>query len=204
MSGKRYTVTSAAPGFRRGGRSWPAGPVEVARSDFSDEQWDAITADPTLTVNPAGSQGAGVAPATDTVPVPPGHVGIVCQSQGFRRAGRSWPAGCTVLPQDALDADQLAMLEADPMFSVIDGGAPAYTEQERADMLDAAVETLVAAERDPAQWMKNGAPRTDALAVLSGLERVSATERDQAWERHGTRHGERLAPPDGNGDADKT
>lgn len=193
MSAKHYTVTCAARGFRRGGRSWPAGPVEVSRQDFSDAEWDAITAEPMLIVMPAGSRQPGAAPEPE--PVPAGHVGIVCQSEGFRRVGRAWPAGCTVLPQDALDDGQLEILRADPMFSVIDGGPPEFTEEERAEMLDAAIEILVAGEIVPAQWMKNGAPRSDTLAALSGLERVSATERDQAWERHG----ERLAPPNGNG-----
>lgn len=44
---------SARPerGFHRAGRYWPRQGVEVARAEFTDEQWAAIEAEPLLTVS---------------------------------------------------------------------------------------------------------------------------------------------------------
>ena len=43
----RVAATPSA-GFWRAGRCWPRDGVEVARTDFSDEQWAAIKAEPKL------------------------------------------------------------------------------------------------------------------------------------------------------------
>ncbi|TRD18342.1 hypothetical protein [Palleronia caenipelagi] len=46
---------------------------------------------------------------------------ITClQKAGRRRAGRSWPAGTTVLPVDALSDADRAALEADPFFTLLE------------------------------------------------------------------------------------
>lgn len=45
-------VRSLAPGFRRGGRAWPAEEIEVSVDDFSAEQLDQIMAEPMLNVMP--------------------------------------------------------------------------------------------------------------------------------------------------------
>lgn len=39
-------------GFYRAGRHWPREGVEVARSDFTDDQWAALEAEPNVTIKP--------------------------------------------------------------------------------------------------------------------------------------------------------
>lgn len=183
MAGNQYTVTAQTPGFRRAGRAWPAQPVEVSRADFSEAEWAALTAEPLLTVMPAGRRDTAAAPVPEPAPVPAGHVAIVARVAGFRRAGRSWPAGRTVLPADGLSPAQLAALRADPEIRVIEGEAPAPGGEDRDVLLDDAVTRLVAAN-SPDNYTKSGYPKTAALEVLSGLDDVAAAERDAAWDRH--------------------
>lgn len=40
----------AGAGFCRAGRRWPRDGVDVTRSDFTDEEWVALTAEPLLVV----------------------------------------------------------------------------------------------------------------------------------------------------------
>jgi hypothetical protein len=43
-------VTSRTEGFRRAGRAWSQTPIELPSSDFTDEQIEALKADPMLVV----------------------------------------------------------------------------------------------------------------------------------------------------------
>jgi hypothetical protein len=47
----RLEVTALTPGFRRAGRAWPAEPVTVSISEFSDAQLAALLAESNLVVS---------------------------------------------------------------------------------------------------------------------------------------------------------
>lgn len=47
----RFLVSSDADGFRRAGRAWSTSPVEVDGDEFTEDQWAALRADPSITVH---------------------------------------------------------------------------------------------------------------------------------------------------------
>jgi len=124
---------------------------------------------------------------------------IHCKQQDFRRAGRAWPKGDTVIDSADYSAEQIAQLRADTiMFRVTDAPntqptraaqaaaagaeAPAPASEKAAfiDRIIAAISQLQI--HNPEHWTKNNEPDARALTDILG-ERVSAKQRDQAWAR---------------------
>jgi len=56
------------------------------------------------------------APAVDTAVT---HLVVQARRDGFRRAGRAWPAEQTVVPIDAFTEDQVRELLAEPQLVVV-------------------------------------------------------------------------------------
>ncbi len=48
-----YLIRATAEGFRRAGRAWPVAGERVRRTDFTDEQWAALEAEPRILIQHA-------------------------------------------------------------------------------------------------------------------------------------------------------
>ena len=82
----------------------------------------------------------------------------------------------------ALEEDGKAALDNGAVDDLGDGDA----ETDRAARLIAAIGDLATEGRQEnlPYWTTSGKPKTEALAAVSGIEDVSAAERDAAWEAH--------------------
>ncbi len=103
---------------------------------------------------------------------------------GFRRCGVAHPAAPTSYADDYFDADQLAILQAEPMLTVAlaetDGGEK-KNQLSRGERLSAACAQLDADTENQEHWTVAGEPQIKALEALSGEKKVTAAERDAAW-----------------------
>ena len=142
MDAPTLTVSAKRDGFRRAGRAWSIAPQTAPLADFSDEQLDALAADPGLVVvrgggladgdempraivegGPAGLEALGGAPGTVTV---------VAKRDGFRRAGRAWSTAPQTVPLTDFSAEQLDAMRTDPGLVVVEGGTPTPAHSEGA------------------------------------------------------------------------
>lgn len=93
-------------------RAPTSGSGEVATASGSGEPEKAVVV--TSDDAPLGGAAAAVAsPATEAIAL---HVTAL--RAGFRRAGRAWPAERTPVAAGDLSEEQIAQLQADPMFLV--------------------------------------------------------------------------------------
>ena len=99
---------------------------------------------------------------------------ITSRREGFRRAGRAWSAAPTTVDADAFSAEQLEQLRAEPMLIVVEA-----RDGSRDDRIRAALADLPA--DDEALWTKSGKPDLSALRDRSGIDDVTAAERDRLW-----------------------
>jgi len=115
---------------------------------------------------------------------------IHCKQQDFRRAGRAWPKGDTIIDSADYSAEQIAQLRADTiMFRVTDAPntqptrAAQAADREQAAFIDRIIAAISQLQiHNPEHWTKNNEPDARALTDILG-ERVSAKQRDQAWAR---------------------
>lgn len=195
MSGTGYIAVSAKQaGFRRVGRAWSAAPTVVAVDEFTDAQLELLRNDPGLVVVPAEppkeSDGAAdnaetpaeAAPENDLATAE--YLSVTPRVTWFRRAGRRWPAGATVVAASEFSADQLAALIDDPSLVVVASPTPPSAEGRAATLLDAVRQLTEKAPRDDADWLKSGKPRVEAIESVTGLPDVTGAERDAAWDAH--------------------
>lgn len=126
---------------------------------------------------------------------------IHCKTEGFRRAGRAWPQGDSVIDSaDYSDAQIAALLEDTIMFTVteIDGRTPNNPPTSQVDgnqaesgagapapdnLIDRLVNAI--AQLDPANpdhFTKGGKPEIKALEAAAGVN-LDARLRDQAWKQ---------------------
>lgn len=134
----------------------------------------------------------------------PAHVAVSAHRDGFRRAGRQWSVQPTVVAvepadapdrtQDAITPEELEQLRRDPNVAVVPtapdaDGAPADPVAEsRAPASDAALaaaraahlRTATALAPDDAERTGDGRLTVDWLACATGLDGVTAAERDAA------------------------
>ncbi len=114
-------------------------------------------------------------------------------------AGRRWEVGEAV---SLTDDDAEALLESGVVEATAEaaaagqaasstgsqeGGVPEASREER---LRAAIIELKPEDKDPEQWTKSGKPEVRALESMSGLEDVTAAERDAAWSAYRGEQGE--------------
>ena len=100
---------------------------------------------------------------------------VTVQRDGFRRLGRSW-FGHTEIDSDDFSEQEIAALEADPMFTVEPAG---LTEED--PLLDSLVGAISQLDIESG-FDRQGRPKVAELSRVVGVK-ISAAERDQAWAR---------------------
>lgn len=105
---------------------------------------------------------------------------IKSKREGFRRCGMAHSVAPVSCPDDRFSAEELAILQAEPMLNVSVSGAA--DPEERARRLADACAGLIADREIREHWMADGRPQARALEMLSGEKKVTAAERDAAWE----------------------
>lgn len=127
--------------------------------------------------------------------IPNRPVAVSVHRDGFRRAGRVWtvqPQRVRVVPDAAgegeITADQLLELEGDPNVAVV----PVADAADAAEAEDATAAARAAHLRTATRLAPEGAERTQAgqlttawLESATGLDGVTAAERDAAAEDAG-------------------
>lgn len=149
------TVTARRDGFHRCGVPHPASPVEYPAGHWSEEQLERLRAEPMLVVADTADGPAADVPA-DTLD----------RTLATLRAA---PAGKVRKILRHLSKDLKIRTEI---------GAAAG----RRSRLVAAVAGLD--PDNPDHFIRSGKPGVRALEAASGLTKVSAAERDAAWEDH--------------------
>ena len=175
--GPSLTVTAKREGFRRAGRAWSTTPQTVPIAELTEEQLDALRADPNLVVVEHGtdlpregedgddnprrepSSGAGAAdgkPATEGVdPSPPPAGG------GGEPPPDTPPVRTTAQAKRALNT-----------------GAPASKH----DVIVKAIGRLD--PNDKTLWGRDGKPKVAGIEKVAGID-VTAAMRDAAWDAIG-------------------
>lgn len=124
-------------------------------------------------------------------------VSVICHAHtGYRRAGMAFSKGENTLKPDSITQTQLAQLKADPRLKVTLAedalssspiNEPTGGNQSDGDLGDSALPAnlVEAIQRlDPSNtehFTTSGKPTTEALSELMQTK-VSAAERDEAWE----------------------
>lgn len=124
-------------------------------------------------------------------------VSVICHAHtGYRRAGMAFSKGENTLKPDSITQTQLAQLKADPRLKVTvaestlssaTSNEPTGGNQSDGDLGDSALPAnlVEAIQRlDPSStehFTTSGKPTTEALSELMQTK-VSAAERDEAWE----------------------
>lgn len=117
---------------------------------------------------------------------------ITSKRAGFRRGGLAHPAEAVDHARSRFTEEQIAELKAEPMLVVEEisagkqsGKAPDESarkvpEISREDLLRKAMRDLDS-ETQPTAFTGSGKPKTEILQEMTGLETVSAKERDALW-----------------------
>lgn len=117
---------------------------------------------------------------------------ITSRRAGFRRCGVAHPAEATDHARGRWSAEEIEQLKAEPMLIVeeveVAAGKSAKapdsggkrSEPTREDTIRTAMRNLDR-ETQPDRFTGSGKPKTEALQELTGLETVTARERDTLW-----------------------
>lgn len=95
----------------------------------------------------------------------------------IKHDGKEYSVGETVdlNEKDASDLSEIGAVSG-PVAGA--GNVPVLTDEERLAAIVDAISQLD--QSDPALWLKSSAPKTEAIAAITGWA-VSAAERDAAW-----------------------
>ena len=158
VEGSSITVVAKRDGFRRGGRAWSTTPETLCLDELTEEQLEALRADPGLILVEHNTQ-------------TPGEEGDDKPPQEDPAAGSGEAAG------------PLATAEGvDPSTRPErDGGEPPAAAATPATSHDVIVKAIGRLDRhDKASWGRDGKPKVAAIEKIAGID-VTAAERDSAW-----------------------
>ena len=113
------------------------------------------------------------------------HVAVSAHRDGFRRAGREWTVQPRTVAVADLTAAELDQLRRDPNIAVVPttpGAAPAGASAGAADARAALVRVATRLAPEDAERTKSGRLGTGWLEAATGLDSVTAAERDAAHE----------------------
>ena len=105
---------------------------------------------------------------------------IAAHREGFRRAGRAWSKAPVTVPAADFTKEQIAALRADPNLVVTDGPPPVPEADDPAGVSPFYRERLIrlAVMATPGAG-KDGKASVKAIRAATGLNDVSAAERDE-------------------------
>lgn len=131
---------------------------------------------------------------------------VVCAAHtGYRRAGMALANGENILQPESITETQLAQLKADPKLavSIQEQQAVPSSASKQSGALDAdslpncLVEAIALLSPDNSEhFTSSGKPTTEALSELMQTK-VSAAERDEAWEQYQAAHSDTQADSQG-------
>lgn len=181
MNTPALRIACTRPGLWRAGIQHPAGPVDHPAGAFTEEQIEQLLAEPALVVDIVG-EARGAEPPSLT------SAQIARLRELTPEELDSALAPPTV--QAALDAALSAMGratadEAGKFFQGLEASGWNLASKLKLSRQERLVEAIGELEPgDDAHWTKSGLPEVRALQAATGLEGVSASERDAAWEAH--------------------
>lgn len=174
---KRYLVSADPAGWWCAGRRWPAEPESVPEDALAPEQWEELNSEPAITVEVDESDGSDLAPVDLTLEEQVEQLREeldVYASQVAERDARISELEASL----AESTEQLnALLERDAPPGAGSDPAPARVPT-REDRILAAARSLD--PNNPKDWTQTGKAVILRLRQVSGLNDVTAAERDAA------------------------
>jgi len=181
----RFLVSADAPNYRRAGRRWQTDPVEIAEDELTPGQWDRLRADRAITVEPA--------PEARELPVDPVEVDAADYEKALARIteleGALASAGNTIAELQArvaeLESTEPTSTREEEVDPPAGAGSPdpapaGEHRPTRAERIRGAVARSLEAD-GPEHRTGTGRPVLARVREISGLEDVTASERDAAW-----------------------
>ena len=179
----RYLVSAETDGWWCAGRRWQTEPAEVGADDLTPDQWGRLEADPAIEVEPV--------PERRELPRDPVEVDAADHEAALARIAE------LTADQDAARATiaqltaRIAELESEltstreeevdpPKGAGSPDPAPAGEHPTRAERIRGAVATSLEAD-GPEHRTGTGRPVLARVREISGLDDVTAAERDAAW-----------------------
>ena len=176
MTTPAVTITARRPSRWRCGVEHTAEAVPYEAGHWTEEQLEALRADPELVVSEghvAPAVEAGGIPTTPTV-----EAALDTALSALRRATPDQVRGFLEAMEE--DPDIRAQVEAAIAARAAADGEKGDAEPTRVERLTAAIDELEEGNKE--HWTEDGKPDTFALRKASGLGDASAAERDEAFE----------------------
>lgn len=182
----RLLVASTVDGFRRCGRRWSVVPAVVEVAEFSPDEWARLRADRNILVE-------GLDPASD--PNELAELETLREEMADRVSATvrdlDEARGRISTLESELSAARSQLADLEPPTAAAAAARDPETRPPAAETAGGFVSQAIGRldREDRSLWTRDGKPQTSALENLLG-RRVTAAERNEAWEAFQTTDGE--------------